>query len=52
VEPRALAILEESPRWTGGKQRLTAMRLHRMLVAEGFTVGKLAAEAQRLGLDY
>lgn len=39
VAPRALAILAESPRWTGGKQRLTAQRLHRMLVAEGLAVG-------------
>lgn len=39
VESRLLALLEESPRWTGGKQRLTATRLHQMLVAEGFTVG-------------
>lgn len=33
------ALLAESPRWTGGKQRLTATRLHAMLVAEGLTVG-------------
>src|SRR5260370_14682288 len=25
--------------WRGGKQRLTAARLHRMLLAEGFTIG-------------
>ena len=31
VIPRIEAILAESPRWTGGKQRLTATRLHEML---------------------
>jgi transposase len=39
VLPRIEAILTESPRWTGGKQRLTATRLHRMLRAEGYDVG-------------
>ncbi|HEY2682822.1 MAG TPA: IS21 family transposase [Steroidobacteraceae bacterium] len=39
VGPRVEALLAESPRWTGGKQRLTATRLHEMLVAEGLTVG-------------
>lgn len=34
------AILEESPRWTGGKQRLTAARLHQLLVHEGHQVGE------------
>ena len=29
----------ESVRWTGGKQRLTATRLHELLVAEGHPVG-------------
>jgi transposase len=33
-------ILTESPKWTGGKQRLTAARLHEMLVEEhGLSVG-------------
>jgi len=32
-------LLETSPRWTQGKQQLTATRLHRMLRAEGFAVG-------------
>ena len=36
---RLEALLAESPRWTGGKQRLTATRLHTMLLAEGFTIG-------------
>ncbi|MBV8341330.1 MAG: IS21 family transposase [Gammaproteobacteria bacterium] len=39
VGPRLDALLAESPHWTGGKQRLTATRLHAMLVTEGFTVG-------------
>jgi transposase len=39
VGPRIEALLGESPRWTGGKQRLTAARLHTMLVVEVFSVG-------------
>lgn len=39
VRGRLEALLEDSPRWTGGKQRLTATQLHRMLVAEGHRVG-------------
>src|SRR5580698_7730405 len=39
VGPRLAALLEQSPQWTGGKQRLTAARLHTMLVTEGFRVG-------------
>jgi len=39
VGPRIEALLAESPRWTGGKQRLTASRLHQMLLAEGRRVG-------------
>jgi len=39
VQPRALEILEDSKRWTAGKQRLTAARLYTMLVSEGFGVG-------------
>ena len=39
VRPRIEALLGESPRWTGGKQRLTATQLHRMVVAEGHRVG-------------
>ena len=39
VGPRIEEILTESPRWTGGKQRLTATRLHQMLRAEGAEVG-------------
>jgi len=52
VRPRVEALLTDSRRWTQGKQRLTATRLHRMLVAEGFRVGvttvkELAAEWKR-----
>jgi transposase len=36
---RLEALLADSPRWTGGKQRLTATRLHAMLLGEGFTIG-------------
>ena len=39
VRPRLEVLLAESPRWTGGKQRLTATQLHRLLVAEGRHVG-------------
>lgn len=38
VRPRLHALLAEAPRWTGGKQRLTSMRLHEMLLAEGLTI--------------
>src|SRR2546422_6238403 len=34
-----LEELAESSRWTGGKQRLTATRLHELLVTEGHRVG-------------
>jgi transposase len=39
VGPRIEALLAESPKWTGGKQRLTATRLHKLLAAEGMAVG-------------
>jgi transposase len=39
VASRLHAVLAESVRWTGGKQRLTATRLHALLVAEGHHVG-------------
>jgi transposase len=38
VLPRLEQILDEAPRWTGGKQRLTAARLHQLLVGEGLKV--------------
>src|SRR6266540_3769763 len=39
VAGRVQAVLAESVRWTGGKQRLTATRLHELLLAEGKRVG-------------
>jgi transposase len=39
VEPRATELLEDSKRWTAGKQQLTAARLYTMLVSEGHDVG-------------
>jgi transposase len=39
VLPRLEVLLEESSRWTAGKQRLTATRLHELLRAEGLVVG-------------
>src|SRR6202795_363184 len=39
VGARVQAVLADSVRWTGGKQRLTATRLHDLLLAEGHRVG-------------
>ena len=39
VGPRFDALLAESRQWTGGKQQLTATRLHELLRAEGHRVG-------------
>jgi transposase len=39
VGGRVQALLTESAQWTGGKQRLTATRLHGLVVAEGHQVG-------------
>jgi transposase len=39
VAERVEALLTASAQWTGGKQRLTATRLHELLVAEGHAVG-------------
>src|ERR1700688_2037525 len=39
VDERVEAVLVDSVRWRGGKQRLTATRLHELLVAEGHRVG-------------
>ena len=33
-------MLEDSKRWTGGKQRLTSVRLHEILLGEGQLVGE------------
>lgn len=45
VAGRVDAVLAESPQWTGGKQRLTATRLHRLLVEEGHHVGVTLVKA-------
>jgi transposase len=37
---RAHALLDESPQWTAGKQRLTAARLHALLRTENLVVGE------------
>jgi transposase len=39
VRERIDQLLRESVQWTGGKQRLTATRLHELLIAEGQRVG-------------
>ncbi len=39
VRERVDGLLRESVQWTGGKQRLTATRLHELLVTEGHQVG-------------
>jgi hypothetical protein len=39
VGPRVEQLLAESAQWTGGKQRLTATRLHALLRADGYHVG-------------
>lgn len=39
VRQRVEAVLAESGRWTGGKQQLTATRLHELLVGEGHHIG-------------
>src|SRR6202521_2688513 len=39
VAERVQALLAESVRWTGGKQRLTATRLHELLLTAGHRVG-------------
>jgi transposase len=39
VAPRFATLLAESGQWTGGKQQLTATRLHELLAAEGHHVG-------------
>jgi transposase len=44
VQARIDAMLADSPRWTGGKQRLTGTQVHRMLVAESHGVGGTLAK--------
>ncbi len=36
VRPQLHELLESAPTWTGGKQRLTARKVHEMLLAKGF----------------
>jgi transposase len=45
VSARVEALLAESAQWTGGKQQLTATRLHEVLVAEGHSVGVTLVKA-------
>src|SRR5829696_9431650 len=45
VAERVQTLLRESVRWTGGKQRLTATRLHELLVTEGHAVGVTVVKA-------
>jgi transposase len=39
IQTRVETLLTESAQWTGGKQRLTATRLHELLLTEGHCVG-------------
>lgn len=39
ISKRVEEILLDAPKWTGGKQRLTGVRLHQMLATEGVVVG-------------
>ncbi|MGH8577812.1 MAG: IS21 family transposase [Gammaproteobacteria bacterium] len=45
VRARVETMLAESGQWTGGKQRLTATRLHELLVTEGHRVGVTLVKA-------
>ena len=45
VGPRIAALLAASKDWTGGKQQLTATRLHELLVGEGHQVGASLVKA-------
>ncbi len=45
VRARVEMLLAESASWTGGKQRLTATRLHELLRAEGHAVGVTVVKA-------
>jgi transposase len=45
VGGRVQALLTASAEWTGGKQRLTATRLHGLVVAEGHQVGVTVIKA-------
>ena len=45
VGPRIDALLAASKDWTGGKQQLTATRLHELLIGEGHRVGASLVKA-------
>jgi transposase len=45
VGPRIDALLAGSKDWTGGKQQLTATRLHELLIGEGYQVGASLVKA-------
>ena len=45
VAERVQGLLAESAQWTGGKQRLTATRLHALVLAEGHRVGVTVVRA-------
>ncbi|MPZ17570.1 MAG: hypothetical protein GEV06_06635, partial [Luteitalea sp.] len=45
VGPRIDALLAASKNWTGGKQQLTATRLHELLIGEGHRVGASLVKA-------
>jgi len=45
VRPRFEALLAASKDWTGGKQQLTATRLHELLIGEGYQVGASLVKA-------
>jgi transposase len=45
VGSRIEALLEDSKGWTGGKQQLTATRLHELLIGEGHQVGASLVKA-------
>jgi transposase len=49
VGSRIDALLAESTQWTGGKQQLTATRLHELLVSEGHRVGVTLVGRPRRG---
>jgi len=46
VRARMVALLATAATFTGGKQRLTATRLHQMLLTEGFKVGVTLVKAE------
>ena len=48
VAVRVAAVLADSVRWTAGKQRLTATRLHALLIAEGHAVLGFKGPSQRV----